>query len=453
MFYEDFSTRGTLISVGDTYHDVALAIKDALVGIPGSPWAEVTGSAPTPVWLQPYATTAVAGRDSSTAAYNGWDVHATMYMTTDAGHKTKTITVAGSAGTLIIDIDGTDYSQAFNTSAAQTATDWLTTHTATLAALGSPIVATAGGSAEIVLYKAAAEPVLTDDSTGGMSFTWSANCVLFRIVIGYHGVVGTIIDTHQGNPVTTAEWCILGRPSTIWNPDTNSGTYYAAADSPDFLFKYDTNELTCPTSGNFRFYIWMWDEFFAIITTSASNSINGHGGVMVWHPAENGIEGLSRASFPHIWGMMAKHTVYLGNSVPYAESFPRLPYFNDYARAADYRCDISGIETRSIEWIPEFGFLTSGPGVNGNIFVQRVAFHSVITVNENTDYSFYSGPWTEGVRLIDHSSGYTEDPLYGALKKITIGGVSYIQCKCLFDGGGYASKDAVWLLPLSDLTL
>ena len=64
------------------------------------------------------------------------------------------ITVSGASGTLGIDIDQgavVSYDQAYLTSPAVTATNWLTTHTTTLAALGTPIIATSAGSAMIRL--------------------------------------------------------------------------------------------------------------------------------------------------------------------------------------------------------------------------------------------------------------------------------------------------------------
>lgn len=63
------------------------------------------------------------------------------------------LTASGASGTLGIDIDqgsgAVAYDQVFATDIATTVTNWLTTHTATLAALGIPIIATSGGSALI----------------------------------------------------------------------------------------------------------------------------------------------------------------------------------------------------------------------------------------------------------------------------------------------------------------
>jgi len=82
MFYTNVGSPNKL-SLNDTYHDAAIRLVGWITGAASSPWAEVTGSAPTPTWLQPYASTAVSGYSSAT--YNGPSWHTTMYLTTDPG--------------------------------------------------------------------------------------------------------------------------------------------------------------------------------------------------------------------------------------------------------------------------------------------------------------------------------------------------------------------------------
>ena len=82
MFYTNAGTPLKLTS-GDTYHDAAIAVGDAIVGAASSPWTEVTGAGPTPTWLQPYASTVVAATSSATS--NGFGYHYTMYHDTDPG--------------------------------------------------------------------------------------------------------------------------------------------------------------------------------------------------------------------------------------------------------------------------------------------------------------------------------------------------------------------------------
>lgn len=82
MFYTNATTPNKL-SVNDYYHDAAISLVGWITGAASSPWAEVTGSSPTPTWLQPYASTAVAATSSATS--NGAAYHTTMYLTTDPG--------------------------------------------------------------------------------------------------------------------------------------------------------------------------------------------------------------------------------------------------------------------------------------------------------------------------------------------------------------------------------
>ena len=97
----------------------------------------------------------------------------------------RDIVVAGAAGSLVIDINGVDYTEAFSTNADTTADNWRATHAATLAGLGDPITVTDGGSATITLVvTSGATPTIVDDSTGGMSITYSDELVVATLVEG-----------------------------------------------------------------------------------------------------------------------------------------------------------------------------------------------------------------------------------------------------------------------------
>ena len=461
MYYEDYTTGGTWIASGDTYHDVALAMRDKIIGVAGSPWTEVTGAGPTPVWLQPYATTAVAGRDSSTAAYNGWDQHVTMYMDNDPGLLTRTITCTGSSGTTLrIDIDGIDYDEAWDTNIATTVTNWLATHTATLAGLGTPIVVVTGGSA-IITASSASEYVLTDQSVGGdIAFTWSANCVMIRIIIGYHGIQMTIIDTHQGNPATTAHWGCITRPTVNYNPDSTSSSYYNNDDSTLHLFMFGSPITVANVNSTWRFFLFMWDECFIILCKDQQNTTYGQhaGGVSVWHPAVSGVPGIARADFPHIWGIGMSFGIdtvvpHDGSSaITYAQQgCPVLPRFEDQAMAATMKCDTSGTYTYSIQWSPELGNIPKARDVNGDEIVQRLMFHNSVfnaTVLNNT-YAAFLGVWDEGMRVVGEEVMYYPQRHW---KTITIGSVDYLQVK-MTEGVTYSPYRAGFLVPLSDLTL
>jgi hypothetical protein len=90
----------------------------------------------------------------------------------DHGDATVIDVSAGTSGNLVITIDGTNYSEAFDTSIATTVANWLDSHTSTLAALGTPIKAEAHPSITdlIYLYKDAAM-TLVDNSTGDFAWT------------------------------------------------------------------------------------------------------------------------------------------------------------------------------------------------------------------------------------------------------------------------------------------
>lgn len=83
------------------------------------------------------------------------------------------LTVSGVSGTLGIDIDqgsgSVAYDEVFATDASVTAANWVTTHAATLAALGIPITATVAGAAFIRLTST--ENMTITDGGATMTFT------------------------------------------------------------------------------------------------------------------------------------------------------------------------------------------------------------------------------------------------------------------------------------------
>ena len=462
MFYENFSTGGAVsFTLGDTLHDAAILIGDLIVGVAGSPWTQVTGAGPTPVWLQPYASTV-----SAAASTSGWDKHYTLYLDTDPGLLTKTITCIGTSGTTLrIDIDGTDYDEAWDSDIATTVTSWLATHTATLAGLGTPIVVITGGSA-IITASSTSAYVLTDQSVGGdIAFTWSANCVMMRLCVGYFGVVLTIIDTLQANPATTEEWGFVTEGYTgylISSTNTTTGAGNIDDDST-YLFTFGpSSQRTAEATGAYNIYLWMWDECFAIRCrwTLDNNYLGQVGGAIVWYPAVSGIPALTRSQFPHIWGMTSRFATYssvwTGNSsllhgnsnVPYQGWQIILPYFGDIPRAADIRAiDTETTVAYSIQYLPELGHIPHGKTPNGEQIIQRMMFGSS---RSNTDYAFFGGVWDEGPRLANLDIFPVRNPGW---QTTTIGGVEYF-CAAYQDNITYNGLyNCTILFPLSDLTL
>jgi len=82
------------------------------------------------------------------------------------------LTVTGSSGNLVISINAANYSEAYSASISTTIANWITSHAATLAALGTPITAIQGaGGNTIELTSNGSAITLVDNSTGTMAFT------------------------------------------------------------------------------------------------------------------------------------------------------------------------------------------------------------------------------------------------------------------------------------------
>ncbi len=92
------------------------------------------------------------------------------------------LTVSGTTGNLIIDIDTVDYSEAFSTDVEETIDNWLATHTATLAGLGIPIIATKESASAIRLVTTDSI-VFTDDSTGDMAFVVAGEMKIYGCLV------------------------------------------------------------------------------------------------------------------------------------------------------------------------------------------------------------------------------------------------------------------------------
>ncbi len=133
------------------------------------------------------------------------------------GSFTIDITVTGTHGTLVIDIDGTDYSQVFNTTVATTATDWIATHTAALGGLGTPIVPLTGG-AGIISCTSAATFTVTDDSVG-MSISVNATGVFIEV----SGAAGSLIIDIDGVDYTEVFAVDADTTADNWR-STHTGT-------------------------------------------------------------------------------------------------------------------------------------------------------------------------------------------------------------------------------------
>lgn len=107
----------------------------------------------------------------------------TFEQTTGDGLARKVVAVSGSSGTLSLKINGVIYSEAYSTSAAVTATNWIATHATALGALSNIITAFGSGSAEITLQ--AVDSFTVQDVGSGMVSAITNNwSVLMHDLIG-----------------------------------------------------------------------------------------------------------------------------------------------------------------------------------------------------------------------------------------------------------------------------
>ena len=185
----------------------------------------------------------------------------------------RDIVVAGAAGSLVIDINGVDYTEAFSGNADTTADNWRATHAATLVGLGDPITVTDGGAATITLSVASGlTPVITDDSSGGMSITYSDEIVVDTLVEGnlvididgvdYTEAFDTNADTTADNWRTTHTGTLAGLSPVLTVTDGGpariiitpaSGTPVFTDDSPagmSFTEYQASSVILAGTNGN-----------------------------------------------------------------------------------------------------------------------------------------------------------------------------------------------------------
>ena len=94
----------------------------------------------------------------------------------------STLTVSGTSGNLVININAVDYSEAFSVDADTTVTNWVATHGATLLALGTPVIATRESSAVIKVSSTGAL-VYIDNSTGDFAFVVASQLKIYGALI------------------------------------------------------------------------------------------------------------------------------------------------------------------------------------------------------------------------------------------------------------------------------
>lgn len=88
-----------------------------------------------------------------------------------AQKKSTTITVSGTTGNLVVTVDGVDYTEAFNTSAATTAGNFVTTHAAGILAAAGVVVTNPSGADLLFVSNVTGRvfSIGTGNSTGDMA--------------------------------------------------------------------------------------------------------------------------------------------------------------------------------------------------------------------------------------------------------------------------------------------
>ncbi len=170
------------------------------------------------------------------------------------GSYTKVITVTGGAGTLGIEIDAIDYTEAYAASPDATAAAWVVTHQATLLALG--VFCEDTGAAEITLSSQATYTIV-DTSVGGMAWDPSVDTTWFS-----NGLIGGG-DYYDGNEYSTiyllgadAEVVDLTTQDETLDPDRNIQLFRLSG-YPDELRRmgyWENANETYPAGDDWKIY-------------------------------------------------------------------------------------------------------------------------------------------------------------------------------------------------------
>ena len=124
--------------------------------------------------------------------------------TASAGTKMKivhTLTVSGSPTSVEVTINGTEYSEAFDTNASTTVTNWLATHKATVEALFGThaVVVTNTGAALTIEGKFAGSKFLSSTGVTGTGASWADSGAVAAVAAG--ALSTDAADTTLGNMV------------------------------------------------------------------------------------------------------------------------------------------------------------------------------------------------------------------------------------------------------------
>ncbi len=124
------------------------------------------------------------------------------------------LTCSGTNGNLVININAVNYSEAFSNDSDETVDNWLATHAATLAGLGTPIIVTEDSNS-VIKVSSSGTLAYIDNSTGDMAFVVAGQMKIYGCLVENLLVNSTpgeasfdivrIFENNSGTSITVSE--------------------------------------------------------------------------------------------------------------------------------------------------------------------------------------------------------------------------------------------------------
>lgn len=187
--------------------------------------------------------------------------------------ETTVLTVSGTSGTLSVEIEGVLYDEVFDTDADTTATNWVTTHAATLAVLSPAITATDTGIAEITLGSTS-DIMVSNSSPGDIGFTITTgydsqsnhliNLCSFKLDIYssfteqdlvWTGHFQETVDAENNPFDSVTSWHAANQTPAIYGGDTfiSKYTFKEHMDEGASTFTTYSHDIVCESDDNIGF--------------------------------------------------------------------------------------------------------------------------------------------------------------------------------------------------------
>jgi hypothetical protein len=196
----------------------------------------------------------------------------------------------------------------------------------------------------------------------------------------------------------------------------------------------------------------VWDEAIAVFTHIEGLAVTHEicGGALINAPVINGMPGMTREDFPHIFGfVLAEYST--GDAVaPDGANYHHCPRFPAWSGGA-WGGSLPAVTTSTEDldfavWRPELGQIPTNRDFADKEIVQRLGVSSY-----NTASVFLFSGWLDaGVRVV--RNGLVDDLQYRYRNVITIGTTDYMVIRTNRDTTDNLYTYAAWIMPLSDLT-